>query len=53
MAANRSLMAGRNVRLFLTGLGTVAIMMGTIEYWYRLQGLRKDRPNCGSGSPRW
>ncbi len=33
----------RNVGLFLTGLGTVSIVMGTIEYCYRLEGLRKDR----------
>ncbi|WP_213954539.1 DUF202 domain-containing protein [Variovorax sp. dw_954] len=35
----------RNVGLFLTGLGTVAVVMGTVEYWYRLKGLRRDRPN--------
>ena len=35
----------RNVGLFLTGLGTVAIVMGTVEYLYRLKGLRRDRPN--------
>jgi len=35
----------RNVGLFLTGLGTVAIVMGTVEYLYRLKGLRKDRAN--------
>lgn len=33
----------RNVGLFLTGLGTVAIVMGTVEYWYRLKSLRHDR----------
>jgi putative membrane protein len=31
----------RAVGLFLTGLGTVAMVMGLIEYWYRLQGLRQ------------
>lgn len=36
--------AARNVGLFLTGLGTVAIVMGTVEYGYRLKGLRRDRP---------
>ena len=30
----------RSVGLFLTGLGTVAILMGTIEYWGRLQDAR-------------
>ncbi|MDM0075513.1 DUF202 domain-containing protein [Variovorax sp. J2P1-59] len=33
----------RNVGLFLTGLGTVAILIGTIEYWYRLKGLRQSK----------
>jgi putative membrane protein len=33
----------RNMGLFLTGLGTVAMVMGTIEYWLRLQGLRKGK----------
>ena len=27
--------------LFLTGLGTVAMVMGVLEYWYRLKGLRQ------------
>ena len=27
--------------LFLTGLGTVAMVMGLLEYWYRLKGLRQ------------
>lgn len=30
----------RAVGLFLTGLGTVSILMGTIEYWERLRELR-------------
>jgi putative membrane protein len=29
----------RAMGLFLTGLGTVAMVLGTIEYWYRLKGL--------------
>jgi putative membrane protein len=29
----------RAMGLFLTGLGTVAMVSGTIEYWYRLKGL--------------
>lgn len=33
----------RNVGLFLTGLGTMAIVMGTLEYWYRLKSLRRNR----------
>lgn len=33
----------RNVGLFLTGLGTVSIVMGTLEYWHRLKALRRDR----------
>jgi len=33
----------RNVGLFLTGLGTLSIVMGTIEYWYRLKGLQRDK----------
>jgi putative membrane protein len=31
----------RAVGLFLTGLGTVAIVLGTVEYWYRLRDLRQ------------
>lgn len=31
----------RVMGLFLTGLGTVAMVMGTLEYWYRLKGLRE------------
>jgi putative membrane protein len=31
----------RNIGLFLTGLGTVAMLMGTVEYWESLKGLRK------------
>jgi putative membrane protein len=30
----------RAVGMFLTGLGTVAIVMGTVEYWFRLRDLR-------------
>ena len=33
----------RNVGLFLTGLGTVAAVTGTLEYWYRLKALRQAR----------
>ncbi len=33
----------RDIGLFLTGLGTVAMVMGTIEYWYRLKALRESR----------
>ena len=33
----------RNMGLFLTGLGTVAMVMGTIEYWTRLKELRKNK----------
>ena len=32
----------RDIGLFLTGLGTVAMVMGTLEYWYRLKGLRQS-----------
>ena len=32
----------RNVGLFLAGMGTVAIVMGTIEYWHTLRELRQD-----------
>ena len=31
----------RNIGLFLTGLGTVAMLMGTVEYWESLKELRK------------
>jgi putative membrane protein len=30
-----------NVGLFLIGLGTVSMVMGTIEYWHNLRELRK------------
>jgi putative membrane protein len=30
----------RNMGLFLTGLGTISLLMGTIEYWQRLKELR-------------
>jgi putative membrane protein len=33
----------RNMGLFLTGLGTASMVMGTIEYYARLQGLRKAK----------
>ncbi|MDM0109812.1 DUF202 domain-containing protein [Variovorax sp. J22R24] len=33
----------RNMGLFLTGLGTVAMVMGTIEYWLRLKHLRENK----------
>ncbi len=33
----------RNVGLFLAGMGTVAIIMGTIEYWQTLRELRQFR----------
>jgi putative membrane protein len=29
----------RAMGLFLTGLGTVAMVSGTVEYWYRLKGM--------------
>ncbi|MDM0021392.1 YidH family protein [Variovorax saccharolyticus] len=32
----------RNMGLFLTALGTLAMVMGTIEYWVRLKSLRRD-----------
>lgn len=32
----------RDMGLFLTGLGTVAMVMGTIEYWLRLKHLREN-----------
>jgi putative membrane protein len=31
----------RNIGLFLTGLGTVAMLMGTVEYWQSLKELQK------------
>jgi len=34
----------RTMGLFLTGLGTLAMLFGTVEYWYRLKGLRTLRP---------
>jgi len=34
----------RVMGLFLTGLGTLAMIFGTIEYWVRLQDLRRHRP---------
>jgi putative membrane protein len=32
----------RTMGMFLTGMGTVAMALGTIEYWYRLQELRQQ-----------
>lgn len=34
----------RNVGLFLSGMGTVAIVIGTIEFWVRFRQLRKLKP---------
>ncbi|RZL87410.1 MAG: DUF202 domain-containing protein [Variovorax sp.] len=31
----------RDMGLFLTGLGTVAMLMGVLEYWYRIKKLRE------------
>ncbi|MDM0084934.1 DUF202 domain-containing protein [Variovorax sp. J31P179] len=39
----RSDAAARNVGLFLTGLGTVSIVVGTIEYWARLKSLKQSQ----------
>jgi putative membrane protein len=33
----------RNIGLFLTGLGTVSMVMGTVEYWQTLKDLRHLR----------
>jgi len=33
----------RNAGLFLTGMGTFAMVMGTIEYWQTLKVLRQQR----------
>jgi len=33
----------RNAGLFLTGMGTVAMVMGTIEYWQTLRTLHQPR----------
>jgi putative membrane protein len=33
----------RNMGLFLTGLGTMAMVMGTIEYWLRLKAMQRDK----------
>ena len=30
----------RNVGLFLVGLGTLAMVMGTVEYWFAIKGMR-------------
>ncbi|MDM0011664.1 DUF202 domain-containing protein [Variovorax sp. J22P168] len=38
-----NLNTARNVGLFLTGLGTVSIVVGTIEYWARLKALNRSR----------
>src|SRR5688572_14361125 len=34
----------RAVGLFLTGMGTIAIVVGTVEYWYRLKLFRQFHP---------
>lgn len=34
----------RRVGLFLTGMGTVSMVMGTIEYWRTLVELRESQP---------
>jgi len=34
----------RTVGLFLTGLGTVSMVAGTIEYWQRIKTLREFHP---------
>jgi putative membrane protein len=34
----------RNVGLVLTGMATVAMLIGTLEYWARLRELRQYRP---------
>lgn len=34
----------RVMGLFLTGLGTVAMIMGLLEYWHRLKGLHAVQP---------
>ena len=31
----------RVVGLFLTGLGTLSMVMGTVEYWFRMKDLRR------------
>ena len=31
----------RDMGLFLTGLGTLAMLMGVLEYWYRIKKLRE------------
>ena len=33
----------RNAGLFLTGMGTFAMVMGTIEYWQTLRTLHQPR----------
>jgi putative membrane protein len=32
----------RFMGMFLTGMGTVAMVLGTVEYWYRLEDLRRE-----------
>jgi putative membrane protein len=34
----------RNVGLFLTAMGTAAMVMGTIEYWQSITALRQHQP---------
>ena len=43
-AAATGMHSPRAVGLFLTGLGTLAIGMGTVEYWGHLQELRVYHP---------
>jgi putative membrane protein len=46
-ASGRALPDGhtpRNIGLFLVGMGTFAMIMGTIEYWSTFQHLRKLEP---------
>jgi len=33
----------RNIGLFLTGLGTLSIVMGTVEYWQTLKDLQSEK----------
>ena len=33
----------RTMGLFLTGMGTLAMVFGTVEYWFRLKELRRRR----------
>jgi len=40
----RTFNSPRNMGLFLTGLGTASIIMGTIEYWQRRKDLGRAEP---------